>query len=174
MSYPKELLASPILDIHWSGWRANSIDLYKNGWQFQVDYDIYAYQNIVAIFSPDGSFKSYCRVAREDIVRSKMEFVPVSVHMVVGRLVTHTLYADSFRIADMSESYVGYDRGMRELFKKETPRQPELILPSDSVPDLMDRILELQNPDRQARIKKQVKEQESSKILYTANVVNLR
>ena len=160
--------SSPELELRWGSWAASSRNLYYDGWKFEVNYDMYNDSYIVFFRSPDGSAVGMTeRMFRSDLmngISALAHTIPCKVTMGrdVQMNVTGKFNMDNY-VADMScEPIQVTTHSLRQLFK---PEEPKLIVDQDDVKDLMDRILELQEPARQERIRERVKQNKQSSSL---------
>jgi hypothetical protein len=168
--FEHRLLSRPV-KLHWAGWTADTLSLQQAGWALSAHQDIARMQMAIALRHPtygsgvsahvDWHFMEdwdhYQRI-------SKVGHIPdLPVH-VLGRPVhIETMNTDwsAFEPIDAKPQMFDVARRTGNLedfvhFAPSLARTKEIIIPEQSVPELMERILQLQQPDREARIRKDI------------------
>jgi hypothetical protein len=135
--------------------------LYYDGWKFEVSFDAYRDSYIVAYRSPDGNAHGVTEgIQRHALmngltdwlqrIRCRITMGRDAYLSILGKADLNTYTADmSCEPVDIRTIPVG------QLFK---PEEPKLIIDQNDVSDLMNRIIELQEPARQERIRDRVKQ----------------
>lgn len=153
-------LSRPV-ELHWAGWRSTTFDLQQAGWSISAEQDIARMQMQLAFRSPHGdaygvsSRMNWEYMAERDF---SMRSIPMHADLRFGRDVNiyHTgLPSSSFAAIDAMPRMVEERRTRLEDYAHFAPAQIKtnpIVIPQESVPELMERILQLQQPDRTARI----------------------
>ena len=168
--------SSPLLELHWNGWRAMSFDLERAGWTFHVHKDGFMCRTHITFHNKDRSAIGRTEAIDDYILmESKMErALPVRARVDMAKdinIQTHGHMDISLTPVDMSMEYTRMDSiSLGNLFRE---TESGILLPEDTVPDLMERILELQEPARQGRLKKQVQETNQKVVTVPTKVVQL-
>jgi len=178
----REQLNAPNIELYWLGWRANTHDLQWQGWKFYIERDFVRDSAALYFEHPEGE------------VRGVTDFLPYKEmrdavydndHRIVIR--ARVRLAKDFQIrtigkppefvaVDMSNDYVmmnDYTNMLSGLFR---PLESGILVPEDESSDLLERILKLQEPSRQDRIKARVaKKRRDHKIInLPANIITFQ
>lgn len=168
-SHP-HILSRP-LEVEWAGMRSDTFRLQQAGWQISADQRYYDGRMALMMMHPGCNMRAMSQTIDFDYMRSREDwhrYLPtIRFHMqhmahdirvhAAGKidwdfqaidakpcLTTHTIH----RIEDLAH------------FATPLVRCNEVIIPEESVPKLMERILELQQPARTDRIKAQMRNPE--------------
>jgi hypothetical protein len=165
------ILSRP-LRLHWAGWETNTYHLQQSGWQLSAEQDVYGQRMRIAMkhdgmnllaMTPGFDFY-YERAARDP--GGYLEEMPVPVVAAMGRQINiheHGRIDWTFKEIDAKPTFAENKiTRLEDLAHFAAPlvRCNEVIIPEESVPDLLDRILKLQQPARTDRIRDQMRNPE--------------
>jgi hypothetical protein len=152
------LLSRPVR-LHWAGWETDTFRLQQAGWQLAAEQDMMRYQMHLALRSPNGdAYGMTSGLPMEHVHEWRDGFGPIDLgaRLNLGREVrVHTTHLPRFDAIDAVPRMVeGSVTRLEDLCHFAAPlvRTQPIVVPEESVSDLMARILELQQPDRTARI----------------------
>jgi hypothetical protein len=170
MNYANPLLSRPV-EVHWAGWRSDTFTLQQNGWSLSAEQDMQRMQMSIAMRneragmvgvtgSVDWRFMEDWRYAQHS---HSLPALPV--HLMGRKIeVMHTRgnHWDNFRPIDAQPQFEP-NREIRSLedmvhFAPAHTRTQQLIVPEDSVEELMARILKMQQGPRIERIRQEIRE----------------
>lgn len=157
--------------LHWAGWATTTYKLQQAGWQLAAEQDFYRDRMRIAMkhdgmnllaLTPSFDFRY------EEALRDPryLESIPIPVVAAMGREVRiheHGQLDWSFQAIDAKPTFTAEKITQLEHlahFAAPLVRCNEVIIPEESVPKLMERILELQQPARTERIREQMKNPE--------------
>lgn len=159
------LLSRP-LQVEWAGWRTDTYRLQACGWQLSADQDVFQNamrlsmqhegQQIRAI-SERISFDYHMAISDTPEYLSR---IVIPMHM-VGREVTVHFSGSidwHFKPIDATPSFSTHTISKIEdlcHFAAPLVKTREIIIPQDSVPELLERILKLQQPARTDRVREE-------------------
>lgn len=162
------LLSRP-LKVEWAGWETNTYRLQQAGWKLSAEQDIYQNRMRLAMHHERLSLYAMSRMTEFEFDRFAHDYrpeFPLIVMQAMGREVfiqEHGSIDWGFNAIDakpcMTERKITRIEDLAH-FAAPLVRCNEVIIPEDSVPKLMERILELQQPARTDRIKEQMRSPE--------------
>lgn len=157
------------LKVEWAGWETNTYRLQQAGWKLSAEQDVY--QNRLRLAMQHERMNLYAMSRMTDFeferfARSRFDELPMIVMQAMGREVfiqEHGRIDWGFNAIDAKPCLA--DRKITRIedlahFAAPLVRCNEVIIPEESVPKLMERILELQQPARTDRIKEQMRSPE--------------
>lgn len=165
------LLSQPVR-LNWAGWTTDTFRLQQAGWSLSAEQNIERMQMTIALrneregisgitASVDWNFFEYASG-----YRSCLPELPVRL---MGRQVNINVMGENpyanFRPIDAKPQFVPIQTERRTLedlvhFAPAMARTQQIIVPEESVDDLMQRILDMQNTSRIERIRAEVREGE--------------
>jgi hypothetical protein len=161
--------------VHWAGWETDTFRLQKAGWKISAEQDIMSNSMYLAM-AHDGLgmraisdrlvFNYHMAADGYRGMEYVRDFVIQMRH--VGRDIhvqTHGPMSFSFQPIDAMPTFT--ENRITKLedlahFAAPLVKTREIIIPQDSVPELLERILKLQQPARTDRIREQVRNPEGS------------
>ncbi len=173
--------SSPPITLHWNGWTAEAHVLERYGWEFCVEQRPENFSTSVAFKdSKNGVYGRTEDINNEVLRDAKLGRLDLRCECFMGKdIIMHTMGSMSMAPVSMERELLPqsqYNRmtlHLSDLFKSYETKDSGLLVPEDTVPDLLDRLLELQEPARQESIKKRVRENNRSVIIPT-NIVQLK
>lgn len=166
MSGFEHRLMSRPLRLHWAGWTADTYSLQRAGWSISAEQHIQSMTMQLALRHPDkGGYGVSSRVPF-DYMYERDSFAPMDLGADIrfGRSIDfHVTDLPSFRAVDALPQMMERRRVSLEDFAHfHTPlvRTNEIVVPEESVEELMERILKMQQPDRTARIRESLRNPE--------------
>lgn len=162
-----DLLSRP-LRLHWAGWTADTYSLQRAGWSISAEQNIQCMTMQLALRHPhEASYGISSRVPWEYMNDRRDSFAPLDLGADIrfGReVVFHQMGGlPDFRAVDALPQMVEHKRTRLEdfaHFHSPLVRTQEIVVPEESVEDLMARILKMQQPDRTARIRESLRNPE--------------
>lgn len=157
--------ASPRLELHWMGWTAHSDVLARHGWKFGYTDDHYNMSVQITFESHDRAVRGITQPIDQHLLMDAKDVyrnLPLKCNV---RLAKDMM----FEVMTVMPSFVSYDanasvdyastRGQRWSLSTLFQPTPDagILVPADTVDDLMARILDLQEPAKQERIKERVR-----------------
>jgi hypothetical protein len=172
--YNVYIFDNPRLEFVWDGWHSTSAELSRMGWKFEVIESIADFGKYIVLKSPNGDCIGQTEILRNDGLRQSLFIYGgrVRTHVKMGRDIIHQS-REGFRNMSVEFDETITKATSQRLSQIFTPSEPKLILPADTVSDLLERIQELQEPDRQERIKKKFYESSELKSI-SAKIVNFK
>lgn len=168
------LLSRP-LRLQWAGWETTTFALQRAGWRLSAEQDFRSERMRIAMkhdgmnlmaMTPDFRF-AYMDVAQNPRL---LEEIPSQVVQAMGRDVSIHMAGSMdwmFQAIDATPTFTtNRIERLEDLAHFAAPlvRTREIIIPNESVDDLMERILKLQQPARTERLKAEMRSPEG----YTA------
>ncbi len=161
------MLSRPV-ELRWAGWRSDTFTLQQHGWQISAEQDIMRMQMAMALRNERAGMSGVtARVDWDYMHRANgpaqycMPALPVHL---MGRNVEMHSYGNgfpNFQPIDAQPQLLQIKRRKLEDFAHFAPahtRTQQLIVPEESVDDLMARILEMQHGPRIERIRAEIAE----------------
>lgn len=163
--FERRILSQPV-ELHWNGWRSTTHELQSAGWSISAEQNIERMTMQMAFRSPMGdAYGVSSQVPWEYMQDRQFGFgtIPLHADMRFGREVTfHTVGGfPAFDAIDAQPRMTSERRARLEdfaHFAAPLVRTRQLVVPEESVSDLMERILKLQQPDRTERLRESVRE----------------
>jgi hypothetical protein len=162
------LLSRP-LRVEWAGWETNTYRLQQAGWKLSAEQDVYQNRMRLAMNHERMNLYAMSRMTEFDYeyaARDRGFELPMIVMQAMGREVfiqEHGRIDWGFNAIDAKPCFTENKiTRIEDLAHFAAPlvRCNEVIIPEESVPRLMERILELQQPARTDRIKEQMRSPE--------------
>lgn len=161
-----DILSRP-LKLHWAGWTADTYSLQQAGWQLSAQQEVMRGGMRIALKHDGLRLHAITTVLDYDYQRAvqdrynmpRMELVVQ--HMASQlRVEIHEPASALFSPIDATPQFIA-DRQIKSFedfahFAPPLTRTREIILPEQNVPELMDMILKLQQPDRTEYLKRQL------------------
>lgn len=165
--WEKRILSKPY-PVSWAGFESTTYKLQQAGWQFTAEQDLASMStrflmrhNGFKLFGASQLVATDYFIDQDDSNYWGRVNFPIQ-WMTSGVKVTRVIdNFDQFRPVDMQPQYQAHEETNIEdmnLFATPLARTQEIIVDPNSVPKLMDRILELQDPARKAHFAKMVEE----------------
>lgn len=170
MRYNK-VIKNPIMEVHWAGWRSDTLALQNNGWQLAVEEDPMREMLRIALHHPAfdlyGIMPKFVKYQAVD----GMELPPLSISWIA-----HNIYSQRILTTEQMD-YTPFDarpqfiemeatniRDMR-IFRPLNAIQ-EIVVESHDVDELLGKILSMQSP-RQAELREKARlEQRRNENVY--------
>jgi hypothetical protein len=164
------ILSRP-LRLLWAGWETTTTRLQQAGWKLSAEQDFYGNRMRIALshdgmsmyaMTPSFDFQ-YMEAARD---YRYLESVPIPVVHAMGRQVfihEHGRIDWMFKEIDAQPTFTATKISKIEdlaHFAAPLVRCNEVIIPEESVPELLDRILKLQQPARTDRLREEMRSPE--------------
>jgi len=160
----RRLLSYP-MKVHWAGWESDTYRLQQAGWSISANQDVCRMQIRLAIRHDAAQMRGLSAGVDYDYyAMNKVDYrtmMPVIPFNVMGRDVRVTEFGDpaawgAYQPIDAMPQFV--ERRVSRLddlvhFAPSLARTQQIILPEDSVPELLERIRKLQEPARIERLK---------------------
>ncbi|SFZ81608.1 hypothetical protein SAMN02983003_0591 [Devosia enhydra] len=161
----RRILSRPV-ELHWAGWKSDTMTLQQNGWDISAQQDIRTMQMGIALRAPHGVAYGMSAMMSWEFMEDQHRFgmlhrLPAQMRFGKDVMVHHqgpveALWNQPWGAVDAIPQMVETRRTRLEDFAHFAPaplvRNNPIVIPEESVSDLMDRILKLQQPDRTARI----------------------
>lgn len=169
MGLTEDRMLSRPVDVHWAGWRTNTYALQQQGWSLSAEQSFermtmrLAMRNErLGIVGITGDVPwEYMRHAHEPLC--PLPTLPVQLMSRKIEVLHEAGYMADFRPIDAQPVVVSHKRTSLEDFAHFAPalvRTQQLIVPEETVDDLMQRILEMQKGPRIERIRQEIREGE--------------
>lgn len=152
--------------LHWAGWETDTYRLQQAGWSLSAEQDVA--QGRMRIAMRHEGYRIYGLTHLQDwYFMDEMRYMngtpDLQVQCMASRLdaTIHQTGPFSFQPIDAVPQFMQRERRSIEDFAHfATPlaRTREIILPEESVPDLLERILKLQQPAKTERLKRELAE----------------
>ena len=162
------ILSRP-LKVEWAGWETNTYRLQQAGWKLSAEQDVFQNRMRLAMQHERMNLYAMSRMTEFEYERYAMDRsfdFPMIVMQAMGREVfiqEHGRIDWGFNAIDAKPCIT--DRKISRIedlahFAAPLVRCNEVIIPEESVPELMQKILKLQQPARTERIKEQMRHPE--------------
>lgn len=157
--------------MHWAGWETTTYNLQQAGWQISAEQNVFSNSIRLAMKHDGANMRAISDTVDfpyYEAVERFYEVLPrILIHMrLMGRDVwvhEHGRVDWSFQPIDatptMTENRISRIEDLAH-FAAPLVRTKEIIIPNESVPELLDRILKLQQPARTERIKEEMRSPE--------------
>jgi hypothetical protein len=178
------LLSRP-LRVHWAGWETNTYHLQKSGWQLSARQEIRGNRIQMALQHSGLRIQGLTAVipyeyerALDMREREYVDSIVLNVQQMLGETVMVHIAGDSIWApidAEPRYTQTKIER-LEDLAHFAGPliRTNEIIIPEESVPDLLERILKLQQPARTERIKEDLRGEKRPEQKFHAQIISLR
>lgn len=166
--YPR-MLSEPVT-VYWAGFESDTYRLQCEGWALSADQDVMDGTMQIAMRHKDADM---CAITQREPWQYHSDwrdaqrfgnFAPrrlqmQAIHSHIRVHVAGRMDWSRFEPIDAKPTFVMDDpRDIKDLVHFATRDTSKIIVPQETVPDLMKRILEMQEPGRQAHFLKQAKE----------------
>lgn len=161
MNWEREFLSRP-RPVYWAGWESNTHRLQQAGWQFAAEEDFTDFRTRIIMRHEPLRMHAISEFQETDFIRARedMRYAREGMPFHVNYMASHFQVMlnggfdpGAFRPVDMQPQIVTAreikDIEDLSLFAAPMARTNEVIVDPHSVPELMNRILELQEPGRQ-------------------------
>jgi hypothetical protein len=159
------LLSRP-LRVHWAGWETDTFRLQKAGWKISAEQDFWQRRMRLAMEHTECQMRGmspYLDFEYEYAIRDPRYLNDIVFHVdhVMGREVRvyeHGRIEWAFQPIDAQPTFTENKISRIEdlaHFAAPLVKTREIIIPQDSVPELLERILKLQQPARTDRIREE-------------------
>jgi hypothetical protein len=158
--------------LQWAGWETNTLRLQQAGWKLSAEQDFYSQRMRIAmkhdsmnLLAMTPSFDFHYEEAARDPLRY-LERFPIPVVRAMGSAVmVHEAGSIDWMFKDIDAQPTFTTNKITKLedlahFAAPLVRCNEVIIPEESVPDLLERILKLQQPARTERLKEEMRNPE--------------
>lgn len=186
MNGDPRLLSRP-LRVHWAGWETNTFRLQKAGWKLSAMQDIRGSRLQLAFQHSGRRCEAISQVIdykfEQALDMRNREYVENVVLQVDGMMADplHVSISGSVNMAwgpiDCEPRYTE-ERIVRleDLVHFAGPliRTQEIIVPEESIPQLLEKILKLQQPARMARIREELRGEHRLEQKFHAQIISLR
>lgn len=164
----ERFLSQPIR-VHWAGWESDTYRLQQMGWEIAAHQDVVGGRMQIALKHPKGHAMGISEVVPFDYRGDRdwtREFYGsdfrVNFHDLARTINIHHHGAiaswPSFELVDaMPQVSAAPVTRLEDLVHFAGPKRQSFILPEETVPDLMERILKLQQPAREAHFLREAK-----------------
>ena len=166
--YNDKYLASQPWKLHFAGWETDTYRLQQNGWQISAMQDPYYDSMQIAFQHPEHRVRGISSRVRQWDVRN-MRGVSLSPYMeahaqLASDFISHTASVapfDKFQPIDAEPQFMETRQRMSEnmVFAPNLARTQEIIVPEQSVDDLLNMMLDRQAANRAELIRKRVRQQ---------------
>ncbi len=166
-----QLMSRPVR-LHWAGWETDTYRLQEHGWSISAEQDIASMTMMLALRHPhEAAYGISSRVPWEFMEERSFSTHPLDLgaDFRFGRdvIVHHMGGLPNFSAIDALPQMMETRRTRLEDFAHFTTplvRTQEIVVPEESVEDLMARILKLQQPDRTERIRQSLRNPEGYRL----------
>jgi hypothetical protein len=179
------LLSRP-LRVHWAGWETTTYQLQKRGWKLSAFQDIRGSRLQMALRHDGAGIEGITapldyryEQALDLRERAYVDSIVLNVQVMLGETVM---------VRQVGEMAMWSPIDAEPRFTQETItrledlahfagpliRTNEIIIPEESVPELLDRILKLQQPARIDRIKEELRGEHRPEQKFHAQIISLR
>lgn len=187
LSGGSRILSRP-MKVHWAGWESDTRRLQQAGWQLSMNQNVERMSMQVGLQYEGGRghfVRGYGEIADrfnyERAVHDHRYLEEIELGMQLGGDVIFQGYeAVMLAPIDAQPQMTGVAiQSMSDLacFAPSLARTRQLIVPEETVPDLLERILKMQGPARAARYAEQVQEERFSRVeqrhKFHAQIVSL-
>ena len=185
--YPR-ILSRP-LKIYWAGWETTTWQLQKCGWSLSAYQDIQGSRLQLAFRHGGLMLEGITSVIPFQYERAmdlrERDYID-SLVLGIERMIGETVLVRQTSIGGVSSSFSPIDAEQRYTEEKITRledlahfagsliRTNEIIVPEESVPELLERIIKLQQPDRIERIKEELRGERRPEQKFHAQIISLR
>ena len=185
--YPR-ILSRP-LKIYWAGWETTTWQLQKCGWSLSAYQDIQGSRLQLAFRHGGLMLEGITSVIPFQYERAmdlrERDYID-SLVLGIERMIGETVLVRQTSIGGVSSSFSPIDAEQRYTEEKITRledlahfagsliRTNEIIVPEESVPELLERIIKLQQPARIERIKEELRGERRPEQKFHAQIISLR
>lgn len=173
-------MRSPPIELEWMGWRSTTPVLQRCGWAFAEEQNHHRDEVSLVFHNKQmgitGKSRPFSRYDMHQMSHGNFHntfTVPVWGMDIREQRIAHMSPVSNYELVDMEPSYTEEIFDPSAIFKR---ADSGLLIPEDTVPDLLTRIQELQEPARQERLREQVRERarDKSTQITSAQIIQLR
>ena len=183
------MMSEPV-SIHWCGWKSDTWALQRNGWELSADQNVMEGTMRIAMRHRESGMVGLTQACdwryfeRAEAMRyMQLQVLPemriesiAPSHRVLVQYRAGAIPFREFAPIDAQPCYVQMEPfaqdPLEELVHFASFQQKRILLPEDTVADLMDRILKLQEPARQARFLEEAKDARQSGLELKAQILS--
>lgn len=187
MDLGPRLLSRP-LRVHWAGWETTTFGLQKAGWKLSARQDIQGSRlqlalrhDGVGIEGITNEISYRFEQALDMRERDYVENIQLRVQRMLGEtVIVHQAgdFSVQFSPIDAEPRFQPEFRATRledlAHFAGTLIRTNEIIVPEESIPELLEKILKLQQPARIARIRDEMRGEHRPEQKFHAQIISLR
>ena len=167
--------STPDLIFRWAGWEAPIRQLADAGWTFKTQEElIYRSHRLVFRHEEMKAYGITSPIEEQLMQESSFHGIPIYCNVRLAENILLNSMGPPIRDASYSQIDVShplsYRENLRDVFDY-VQTDSGLLIPEDDVPDLLERILNLQEPARQERIKERVKGQQKEFLTISAKII---
>lgn len=180
------ILSRP-LRVHWAGWETTTFQLQKCGWKLSAHQDVHG-SRLQMAFRHDGvgiegitqSLSYEFERALDMRERAYVDGMVLQVSVMLGE---HVMVRQAGDISALWSAIDAEPRYTEERitrledfahFAGSLIRTNEIIIPEESVPELLEKILKLQKPARIERIKEELRGEHRPEQKFHAQIISLK
>lgn len=175
--YAPDPLRSRPVRIHWAGWETDTYRLQKAGWDLSAEENLYERTMQIAMRYRD-EIRGITERVEADPYRLADRHAPLhlTARMASNFQIMMGIPGDAFQAIDARPQWRSPEPpntfdDFAHFARVEA--QPRIIIPEESVPKLLERILELQQPARAERIQQEIREDaEVRPLKFHGNIVS--
>jgi len=162
--YGERYLASRPMRLHFAGWETDTYRLQQNGWQLSAIQDPYMDAMQIAFQHQEYRMRGIThKIRREYDMMMQNHMIDAPCHLATD-FISHTTSIapfGKFQPIDAEPQFMETRQRMSEnmVFAPNLARTQEIIVPEQSVDDLLNMMLEKQAANRAQLIRKRVREQ---------------
>lgn len=169
-SLQRKLVSRP-LRLHWAGWETDTYRLQQGGWQLSADQDVAARRMRLMMQHSAMRMQALTDRIEFDYWQARDDWGYADRVVFPCRAIGSTVHVQmagslpDFRAIDAAPQWREASGSLDDLFHfaPTLVRTQEIILPDESVPELMERILKLQQPGRTDRLREELRNQEDGR-----------
>lgn len=181
------LLSSP-LTLYWNGWTTTTAQLQQAGWQLSCVQDVSFNSLQIALKLEQGGPPIYGMSDRIafDYMRNLRDFAYSATIRVNIRSIAHAVYREMFNNGAKGFSPINADpmystqsrtQSIEDFAHFAPAIRPEnqIIIPDESVEDLLIKINQMQEPERQAHLKRELqREKDNNPMTLQAQIISFK
>lgn len=187
MAFNDARILSRPLRVHWAGWETTTFQLQKCGWKLSAYQDIQGSRIQMAFKHSGLAIEGITAVlpyqyerALDMRERGYIDNIVLDIQRMLGETVMIHQAGDISAVWSPIDAEPRYTEAritkLEDLAHFAGPliRTNEIIIPEESVPDLLERILKLQQPARIERIKDELRGEHRPEQKFHAQIISLR
>lgn len=147
-------VSSPIVNVNWVGWKSNTYELQRAGWQLSVEQNPFEFNFRTALHHPDGLYGISMPVRLPGVMSNNpevyLENVSIPIVFMARDVKVHYIMDNlsGFQPIDAEPTFINEIKNIEDfkIFRPVKTPEHEIIIPQDKVPELLDKILQMQDP----------------------------
>lgn len=159
------MLSEPVR-VHFAGWESDTLTLQRSGWELSADQDVARDTMRLALTHSRLGLTALTKMMewrfmqeREYRVHARLEVMNVEFFGRSGSLMIRGSFPPTFRPIDAEPCWsTEAPQKLEDLVHFANFQQKRILLPEETVSDLMKRIIDMQQPGREAHFLKQAKQ----------------